>query len=82
MGKPQNVSGMFVCFLYQHCTLGQGFIKLSALPSLHGRGIKRPNKQISVSRVMGLKILGRVGTHIFFDWNFMHFERHFAFQNA
>ena len=39
----------------------------------------------------GLKILGRVGTHIFFfliiffsgkKYNFMHFERHFAFQNA
>ena len=26
----------------------------------------RPNKKISVFRVMGLKILGRVGTHIFF----------------
>ena len=37
---------------------------------------------------MGLKNLGRVGTHIFlffFFWkkyNFMHFKRHFAFQNA
>ena len=40
-----------------------------------------PNKKISVFRVMGLKILGRVGTHIFFSgkkYNFMHFERHFA----
>ena len=26
----------------------------------------RPNKKISVFRVTGLKILGRVGTHIFF----------------
>ena len=39
------------------------------------RGIK-----ISVFRVTGLKILGRVGTHvlIFYFWkkyNFMHFER-------
>ena len=25
----------------------------------------RPNKKISVCRVRGLKILGRVGTHIF-----------------
>ena len=48
-----------------------------------------PNKKISVFRVTGLKILGRVGTHIlliFFisgkKYNFMHFERHFAFQNA
>ena len=37
--------------------------------------------------VTGLKILGRVGTHIFlfffyFFFNFMQFERHFAFQNA
>ena len=38
---------------------------------------------------MGLKILGRVGTDIFrlffFSgkiYNFMRFERHFAFQNA
>ena len=45
----------------------------------------RPNKKISVFRVTGLKILGRVGTHIFFlenIHNFMHFERHFTFQNA
>ena len=34
---------------------------------------------------MGLKILGRVGTHFFFSgkkYNFMHFERRNAFQNA
>ena len=50
----------------------------------------RPNeKKISVFRVTGLNILGRVGTHIFFKYFFsgknilfMHFERHFAFQNA
>ena len=48
-----------------------------------------PNKNISVFRVTGLKIVVRVGTHIFliiFFWkkiyNFMHFERHVAFQNA
>ena len=40
-----------------------------------------PNKKISVFGVKGLKILGRVGTHIFFFLD-MHFERHFAFQNA
>ena len=46
-------------------------------------GLFRPNKKISVFRVTGLKILGRVGTHIFFlIYNFMHFEKHFAFQNA
>ena len=44
------------------------------------------NKKISVFRVTGLKILGRLGTHsfvVFFsgkNYNFMHFERHFAFQ--
>ena len=27
----------------------------------------RPNKKISVFLVTGLKILGRVGTHFFFD---------------
>ena len=44
----------------------------------------RPNKKISVFRVMGLKILGRVGTQIFFlkTYNFMDHEKHFAFQNA
>ena len=45
----------------------------------------RKNKKISVFQVTGLKILDRVGTHIFFlekIYNFMHFERHFAFQNA
>ena len=41
-----------------------------------------------VFQVMGLKIYGRVGRHIFCyyffsgKYNFMHFERHFAFQNA
>ena len=44
-----------------------------------------PNKKIiSVFRVTGLTILGRVGTHVFFSlekiYNVMHFERHFAFQ--
>ena len=41
-------------------------------------------------RVTGLKILGSVGTHIFFQlsffsgikYNFMHFQRLFPFQNA
>ena len=40
-------------------------------------------------RVTGLKILGRVGTHVSFllfhsgrKYNFMDFERHFAFQNT
>ena len=50
----------------------------------------RPNKKIRVFRATGLKISGRVGAHIpFFNYffsgkkyNFMHFERHFAFQNA
>ena len=44
----------------------------------------------SLFRVMGLKILGRIGTLIIFlftfffwkEYNFMHFERHFTFQNA
>ena len=41
----------------------------------------------SVFRVMSLKILTMVGFHIFKKkilekYNFMHFERHFAFQNA
>ena len=48
---------------------------------------KRPNKKVKVFRVTGLKILCRVGTHIlkkkiWIFFNFMHFERHFAFQNA
>ena len=48
----------------------------------------RRNKKISVFWVTGVKILGRVGTHIFFKKensgknNFMHFERHFAFQDV
>ena len=48
----------------------------------------RPNKKISVFRVTGLKIVGGVSTDfnfIFFflkKYKFMHFERHFAFQNA
>ena len=39
----------------------------------------------SVFRVTGLKILGRVGAHKKKFWkkyNFMHFEKLFAFQNA
>ena len=54
----------------------------------------RPNitKNKCVSGKAGLKILSRVGlahmfffVYFFFFWkknNFMHFERHFAFQNA
>ena len=49
----------------------------------------RPNKKISVFWVTALKILGRVGTYkflvVFFlekKYDFMHLERHFAFQNA
>ena len=50
----------------------------------------RPNKNTSVFQVTNLKILGRVGAHIFLIiffrkkniYNFIHFERHFAFQNA
>ena len=53
-------------------------------------GQVRPNKKISVFWIMGLKTLGKVGTHnfiiiIFYSgkkYNFMHFERHFPFQNA
>ena len=43
-----------------------------------------PNKVISVFWVTGLKILGSVVTLFFFrkKYNFMHFERLFAFQNA
>ena len=46
----------------------------------------RPKKKISVFRVKGLKIFGRVFTHFlifFLEKNkFMHLERHLAFQNA
>ena len=50
----------------------------------------RPNKKISVFQVTGLKILGRADIHTFFKsfflsrkkYNFMHFERHIAFQKA
>ena len=50
--------------------------------------VKLRQKKLCVFGVTGLKILGRVGTHIFFyffsgeKYNFMHSERHFAFQNA
>ena len=56
----------------------------SSLQSKNGDISTRLNKIISVFRVTGLKILGRVGALFFFwkKYNFMHFERHFAFQNA
>ena len=43
-----------------------------------------PNEIISVFRVTGLKILGRVGTHkkIARKNDFMHFGRHFIFGNV
>ena len=47
--------------------------------------VLRPNKKISVFRVTGLKILAHIFFFIFFSgkkYNFVHFERHFAFQNA
>ena len=49
----------------------------------------RPNEKINVFRVTGLKSSGRIGTHIVFNYfflekmyDFMHFERHFAFQKT
>ena len=42
-----------------------------------------PIKKISVFWVSGLKIISRVGTHIFFSgkkYNVMHFERHLPFK--
>ena len=42
-------------------------------------------KKISVFPVTGLKILGTLGTHIFFlekIYNFMHFEGKMPFKNA
>ena len=63
-------------------------LECSALMDMIGRTNRKkfytvkPNIKISVFLVMGLKILD---TNFFFlekiD-NFMHFERHFAFQNA
>ena len=66
-----------------------GFGKICFM-GLGANPIIRPNKKISVFRVTGLNSLGRVGTHIFFNYflysgkkyNFMHFERHLAFQNT
>ena len=39
-------------------------------PRRKDRTLIRPNKKISMFRVTGLKILGRVGTHIFFYYLF------------
>ena len=44
----------------QHCAYGESRTRHSSITSL------RPNKIISLFPVMGLKILRRVGTHIFF----------------
>ena len=38
---------------------------IAAYISRQAMQLLRPNKKISVFRVMGLKILGRIGTHIF-----------------
>ena len=56
-------------------------LNLVLLPYQYATVCLRPNKKLSVFQVTGLKILGRVGTHIFFleKYNFMHFERYFAF---
>ena len=64
---------------------------LLAHPGAFGSG----ELKISVFRVTGLKILGRIGDTHFFPkkmgaggrggggaYNFMHFVRHFAFQNV
>ena len=82
----KKILSFFRSFFFLHLTLA----KLLG-PSIRGgnQTFLVPNKKISVFRVTGLKIIGRVGTHIFF-FNlkpekkifFMHFERHFAFQNA
>ena len=55
----------------------------------HDLLVLKPNKKICAFRITGLKILDRVGTHIFLiivfsgkKYNFMHFERRNAFQNV
>ena len=65
------------------------FLALSCSFQMHVGLLKvrlRPYKKISMFQVTGLKILGRVGTHILCifsgkKYNFIHFERHFTFQN-
>ena len=69
----KNMMFMNITFSFNSFLAGGDFCRL------------RPNKIISVFRVTCLKILGRVGAHIFFlekKNNFMHFERQNAFQNA
>ena len=61
------------------------FVYTDLLGHLQKNNNIRPNKKIiSVLRVMGLKFLDRLGKHFFSgnEYDFMHFERHFAFQNA
>ena len=49
--------------------------------------LRRNKKKISVFRLTGLKILGRVGTYVFLiffflgKYDFMHFEKYFASKN-
>ena len=47
---------------------GHSHYKMALRQASHMIKILWPNKKISVFRVTGLKILGRVGTHIFFFW--------------
>ena len=64
------------------------FIKLMGkkmISILRSKPLRRPNKNISVFQVTGLKTLGRVGTHFFFMenlCNFMHLKGILPFKNA
>ena len=55
------------CIFYMDFTLIVSVFMLSIYDAKTiNQSITRPNKKIIVFRVTGLKILGRVGTHIFF----------------
>ena len=81
--NPTNTYGTI-----HHCFEKMAFIRELLIPCTVLLIKIRPNKKISMFRVTGLKILGRVGTHFFnyfFSgkmYYFLHFEWRFAFQNA
>ena len=71
-------------FTSSQCIQSQDPSTTSALQSRHITLVNfciRLNNKISVFQVMGLKILGRVSTHIFLNYFFLEKMQN-AFQNA
>ena len=69
---PYHNLGLSPCWIHQHGHFKEAFCayEISTKTVWAGPNMVRPNKNISVFRVTGLIILGRVGTYVFISFIF------------